>query len=234
MKELIRKSFSKSTQFYEKEAIIQRKTAKLMGEYIQKFDGTGVDLGCGTGFLVDFYKEKDVIGLDLSLKMIKKYKQKNPNAIVGDIENLPFKTESVDFAVSNFSLHWTDFERSVFEIFRILKSGGKFYFNVPIKDSLSIVNKILNYENFNFLTEGQIIGILQKYGFAIEKYYVREFQISFKTSMLFLEHLHKTGSMIGKKGKTLGEKKKIIKQFQSYKKPVILNYKTLFVLAEKN
>ena len=101
MKELIRKSFSKSTQFYEKEAIIQRKTSKLMAEFIQEFDGIGVDLGCGTGFLTDYYKDKKVIGLDLSLKMIKKYREKNMNAIVGDIENLPFQSESIDFAVSN-------------------------------------------------------------------------------------------------------------------------------------
>ncbi len=232
MKGIVRHSFSRFINHYETEAVIQRKASEIILDISKELEGLGIDLGCGTGFL--FKEDRRLVGIDISFEMVKKYREKNPFAVVGDIENLPFLKNSFDFAVSNFSLHWTDFEKSVFEVKNTLKKDSYFIFNIPIKGSLKIIPEILKKENFEFLTEKEVIRVLKHKGFEIEFTFVKEFTIGFKNSNLFLEHLHKTGSMVGKEGKSLGKKKKIIKLFQSYKKPVFLNYRLLFVKAKNN
>jgi malonyl-CoA O-methyltransferase len=231
VKNIIKHSFSRFINHYEREAVVQRKASKIILKLSKDLKGTGVDLGCGTGFL--FTADKKLVGIDISFEMVKKYKEKNSFAVVGDIENLPFKKSCFDFAVSNFSLHWTDFEKSIFEIKNVLKPNSYFVFNIPIKGSLNIISEILKKENFGFLTEKEILNILKSQGFKIELYFVKEYTLGFKFPEEFLKHLHKTGSMVGKEGKSLGEKKKIIKKFQNYKKPVFLNYKLLFIKAKK-
>ncbi len=231
LKGIVRHSFSRFIHHYEKEAVIQKKSSKIILELSQDLKGKGIDLGCGTGFL--FKRDKQIVGVDISFEMVKKYKEKNPFAVVGDIENLPFKKSSFDFAVSNFSLHWTDFSKSLIEIRRILKKSSYFVFNIPIKGSLRIVSEILNKENFEFLSEKDVLEKLELNGFEVELFFIKEYTLGFKSSDDFLKHLHKTGSMVGKEGKSLGEKKRIVKLFQNYKKPVFLNYKLLFIKSKR-
>ncbi len=230
LKGIIKHSFSRFINHYEKEASIQRKASKIILNLSENLEGKGIDLGCGTGFL--YSSNKEIVGIDISFEMVKKYREKNPFAVVGDIENLPFKKSSFDFAVSNFSLHWTEFRKAVIETKNILKPNSYFIFNIPIKGSLKIVSEILKKENFEFLSEKEVLEILDEENFKIEQHFIKEFTLGFKISDDFLKHLHKTGSMVGKEGKSLGEKKKIVKLFQNYKKPVFLNYKLLFVQAK--
>ncbi len=231
LKGIVKQSFSRFIKDYEKEAHIQKKTAKIILNLSKNLKGKGIDLGCGTGFL--FNENKDIVGTDISFEMVKKYREKNPFAVVGDIENLPFKSNSFNFAISNFSLHWTDFEKTILEVRRVLKSNSYFVFNIPVKNSLNIVHKILKKENFEFLSEKEVLAILENNRFLIEKHFTKEFTLGFKNTDKFLKHIHKTGSMVGKEGKSLGEKRKIVKAFQNYKKPVFLNYRLLFVVSKK-
>ncbi len=57
-----------------------------------------LDLGCGSGDNSLYFKEKglDVIGIDLSEKMIELCKEKGIEAFVCDIEDLPFNSKSFD------------------------------------------------------------------------------------------------------------------------------------------
>jgi hypothetical protein len=48
-----------------------------------------------------------------------------------------------------------------------------------------------------------------------------------------LNHLHETGSAIGKEGLSLGEKKRIFEKFKNYNKTAVLNFNVLFVKALK-
>jgi len=91
---------------------------------ITRPSGTVLDLGCGTGFVSQFLPAGcDPLGVDISLPMVEAYLRRFPKGVVGDVENLPFRDESFDFVLSNFSLHWTDVERSIAETLRVAKRG---------------------------------------------------------------------------------------------------------------
>lgn len=228
-KNIIKISFSKAVGSYEKEILIQKKTAFKLLQYSKGLEGLGIDLGCGTGFLSSLIG-KDIIGVDISFSMARIYKNKNHRIVVGDIENLPFKDKSFDFAVSNFALHWTDLERSFKEVKRILKEDGRFIFCIPVEGSLKIVEKILGEKNFDFLSVDNVLEILSKY-FKVKSFEISTYEEKFKNGLELLKHLHKTGSSIGKSGKTIGEKRKIFNKFNQYKDPCVLNFEVLFVSA---
>ncbi|HUV49897.1 MAG TPA: arsenite methyltransferase [Anaerolineae bacterium] len=97
-----------------------------------------LDLGSGAGF--DAFlaakkvgKEGKVIGVDMTLEMIKKAKKNadkmgvgNVEFRLGEIEGLPVPDNSVDVVLSNCVINLSPDKRAVFgEIFRVLKPGGR-------------------------------------------------------------------------------------------------------------
>lgn len=100
---------------------------------------TVLDLGSGAGNDVFVARrivgEKGhVIGVDMTEAMIEKAnenKQKlgytNIDFILGEIENLPLKDNSIDVSVSNCVLNLVpDKKKAYQEVYRVLKSGGHF------------------------------------------------------------------------------------------------------------
>ena len=102
-------------------------------------NGVLVDVGCGPGYLVveiaKSFPRLTVIGVDISEEMV----QKATDAVSGlglgekvsfrrgDIQELPFEDNSMDFVVSTLSLHhWSEPKRAMEEINRVLKPGGQF------------------------------------------------------------------------------------------------------------
>jgi len=88
-----------------------------------------LDLGCGPGFHSVYAQNKgfEVTALDLSEEMVKLAKQKGINAIVGDIEDLPFSNESFDGIMAyNSLLHIPKsfIHKIVDDLANILKSKG--------------------------------------------------------------------------------------------------------------
>jgi arsenite methyltransferase len=105
--------------------------------YIKEGD-TVLDLGSGAGldcFLAarKVGKSGKVIGVDMTNEMIKKaqqnakkYKFKNVEFILGDIEKLPLNSNSIDVVMSNCVINLAPNKKKVFqEAYRVLKSGGK-------------------------------------------------------------------------------------------------------------
>jgi len=232
MKTSIGLRFSKASCTYEKEAFVQKISAKEIASMSSDLEGTGIDLGCGTGFLCEFLPDKDIIGIDISKKMIQIYKEKNEKAIVGDIENLPFKEGVFDFALSNFSLHWTDFRKSIFEVHRVLKKDGTFIFNIPAKGSFKIVKEVLGYETFLFLEEKKIIEITSNY-FVLEKFFKKSYKIYFNSGVELLKHLKLTGTMFYQDGRSIGNKIKVYRKFETLKENIYLNFDVVFLKARK-
>lgn len=98
-----------------------------------------LDLGCGTGSetmqaasLVG--DQGEVVGLDLTSEMLEIARQKvrtkgirNACFINGSIEQLPFDDNSFDAIMSNCVINHAPDKKQVYrEIFRVLKSGGRF------------------------------------------------------------------------------------------------------------
>jgi ubiquinone/menaquinone biosynthesis C-methylase UbiE len=101
--------------------------------------GILVDIGCGPGYLivdiVRLFPKLSIIGVDISEEMVLKA-ERNLSTLgfsdrtvfrKGDIHELPFESNSIDFVISTFSLHhWSEPVEAMHEIHRVLKQGGQF------------------------------------------------------------------------------------------------------------
>lgn len=99
---------------------------------------TVLDLGCGYGWHSKFAADQgaaSVLGLDLSERMIEEARRRNPapNVIyrVCGLEEYDYPEGAYDLVISNLVLHYIADLDSVFEkVFRTLKTGGHFLFNI--------------------------------------------------------------------------------------------------------
>lgn len=89
------------------------------------------DLGCGSGVFSDLLQRAGFkcVGLDISPKLIALGRSKYPDVefIEGDVERLPFPDRSLDGVVlSGLIHHFPDPSRCATEVFRVLRSRGRF------------------------------------------------------------------------------------------------------------
>jgi len=229
VKSLIKFSFSRFSESYDREALLQKESAQLLVEFAGIMEGRGIDIGCGTGFVYRFSRWKDMIGIDISEDMIRFYRKFNKKGVIADMEALPFREDSFDYATSNFSLHWADFPKTIREVKRVLKTDGRFVFNIPVGGSMEFVEQLLGNTKFDFLCVPEILQTLKEEDFHIKDFFIENFEREFPDGYNLLVHLHKTGVAVNTREKSLGEKRKIVKKFKEYKQPLILNFKLLFV-----
>jgi ubiquinone/menaquinone biosynthesis C-methylase UbiE len=95
-----------------------------------------LDLGCGTGRLLERAAQRwanaNLIGIDVSAKMIDEARRKHPGQghfrfEIGDVAALPLEPASVDLAVSTISFHhWADQLGGLRQVARVLRPGGIF------------------------------------------------------------------------------------------------------------
>jgi ubiquinone/menaquinone biosynthesis C-methylase UbiE len=130
-----------------------------------------LDLGSGAGIDAILAAEKvgdtgKVIGVDMTEEMIAKAKRnakrqgiKNVEFILGEIENLPLKDNSVDTIITNCVINLTpDKSKTFSEAYRVLKPGGKVYLSdIVLLKELS--NEQRNDKN---LISGCVAGALLK------------------------------------------------------------------------
>lgn len=97
---------------------------------------TIVDLGCGTGDLLPYLKEKaeNIIGVEKSSGMLeeaRKHYKKDEDRIdirIGELEHLPLKDGEADVALTNMVLHHLPEPQNAFhEAYRVLREGGSFF-----------------------------------------------------------------------------------------------------------
>ena len=116
-----------------------------------------LDLATGSGDVITIIKKKSdclCLGYDSNQDMIneaKKKKLKNTFFICGKSEEMPFSKNTFDYVVVSFGLrNFSDINKSLKEVFRILKPGGKFFclefsqINNPyLRKFFSLYNKII-------------------------------------------------------------------------------------------
>ena len=115
-----------------------RKADPEIAETLYKFlqpvnDGLYLDLGCGTGNYLKALSEKGVqfIGADPSEVMLQEAKKNNPEVEIvnAGAEQLPFEGHHFNGGMGNFTLHhWSNIQKGINEIYRVLKPSGRFIF----------------------------------------------------------------------------------------------------------
>jgi len=107
-----------------------------------------VEVGCGTGFtteeIVSRVGERNVVAVDLTPEQMQKAIAKFPavNFLRGDAENLPFKDDSFDAAISAGSIeYWPNPQKGIEEMARVTKSGGRVVILAPRKPDNFFVRK---------------------------------------------------------------------------------------------
>jgi len=118
---------------------------RILGLLKRNRVGMILDAGCGVNPLIsDYYAYGfSAIGLDLSLNALKAGNFFSPlnkgKLVLGEIENLPFKSNSFDVVVASEVIEHLLFpEKGMKEIHRILKHSGIAIFSVPTETSARI------------------------------------------------------------------------------------------------
>jgi len=113
-------------------SLVKRVEWELIYDFLRPGPGEFIlDAGCGTGvFSLDMIScGARVVGLDLSLSMIRRARQKAPDSrlriILANILNLPFPENSFDKTASITTLEFIpDGQKAIRELFRVTRKGG--------------------------------------------------------------------------------------------------------------
>ena len=146
-KKRMARHFGKAAPTYDAAAHLQRRiaTRTMMLLPSEKKPASILDLGSGTGQqaieLAKSYPEALVTGMDISQGMadyarLIRSDATNSHWMVGDIEHLPFRSQSFDIVYSSLAIQWCDLRHVLHEVKRVLKPGGRFVFSSLAKDTL--------------------------------------------------------------------------------------------------
>ena len=126
----VRSSFNKASSIYNENAFLQNEIAKRLAEKLKVISiepETIIDLGSGTGFLSEktsaIFPDAQLICIDFAQRSLSMNSQKFK--VCADSYQLPLKSNSVDFVVSNLMMQWCSDLKTLFdECHRVLKPQG--------------------------------------------------------------------------------------------------------------
>ncbi len=219
MKRILSVRFSRAVNTYNRWAIPQRVTALKLARLLGNINGSVLDVGCGTGFLSEFLGVQGVIGIDISPAMAKYFAEKYGTAVIGDAERMPFKDKSFDWAVSSFSLHWTDMKRSLREMRRVSRKG--IAGSIPVKGSIES-------SGFPFPDPEFIIEILESIGCYVLSKHIEIIDIPFK-GLDLIRFFHYTGASYNPSAKVIFSRKKLMESANSMTRS---HFRVLFFLCK--
>lgn len=103
---------------------ITRRALELLG---LQYNARLLDLGCGTGISTSVLEEAHrVVGIDVSMHMVRKAQEKGLSVMQAEALMLPFKNEIFNAILSISALQWvSDHKSLVKELARVLKPKGK-------------------------------------------------------------------------------------------------------------
>jgi malonyl-CoA O-methyltransferase len=145
-----RRAFERAAEDYDAAAVLQREIGRRMLdrlEYIRIEPRTVLDLGCGTGLVLDHLSRRwrrrpRVIALDFAVAMLRQARRRGhwrnrPRPLCADMERLPLADDSVDLIFSNATLQWAnDLGGTFAELHRVLRPGGLLMFTTFGPDTL--------------------------------------------------------------------------------------------------
>ena len=96
-----------------------------------------LDVGVGTGRLLDLVDAKEKYGLDISISYLKKVKKLGVEVICSKVEDMPFEDSSFDIVFATDILeHVLDLNKAIEHMTRVLKPNGYLIFRVPYKEDI--------------------------------------------------------------------------------------------------
>jgi malonyl-CoA O-methyltransferase len=180
----IRRAFDRAAESYQQYAVLQTEVCNRLLEKLEVVKLSPqliLDAGTGTGAAIPTlfarYKKAQVVTLDLSENMLLKANQhrnflRAPQAVCGDLEELPFADDSFDLVFSSLSMQWcNDLNAALLEAKRVLKPGGLYVFTTFGPDTLKELrhswSKVDNNNHVNQFVDMHDIGdALLQDGFA--------------------------------------------------------------------
>ncbi|MCG2695876.1 MAG: class I SAM-dependent methyltransferase [Candidatus Portnoybacteria bacterium] len=141
-----------------------------------------LDIGCGEGItlekLVNKYKDKNILGVDVIVENVDICKKYNLPVVLGDVYGLKIKEESIDLCIlSEVIEHLDNVGLALENIKRILRPGGDLIIVFP-NDTFFKIARILflkfkeafaDYGHINHFSPWSIEKILSRAGFEIIK-----------------------------------------------------------------
>lgn len=191
--------FGKNFSTYDENAIIQKKVAENLTNFIskkfnkKKFDKV-IELGCGTGiFTREFLKKFEINEIDLNdcfntRDYFKEIEYKN--FICDDMNDAI--NQNYDIVISSSSFQWIEDLEKLIE--NISKKSEKLAFSIYIDGNLKEISEHFGV-GLKYKKIEDILTILKKYFKNIE-YYSEEKTLKFSSPIEALRHLKKTGVTI--------------------------------------
>lgn len=109
-----------------------------------------LEVGCGSGEFAERLQNDlgaTVCALDSSERMVKLTRDRGIDAVVGDVQALPFDDGSFDCVVAGWVLyHVADRARAISECARVLRPGGRFVTGTMADENLYDLWKLLGHE----------------------------------------------------------------------------------------
>ncbi len=226
----IAKSFGSASASYDVSARLQRYSGKQLMTWLpNRNDLTVLDLGCGTGFFTNILSDryKQVLGLDISTKMLKFANEKRDNSIAwieADAYKLPLATGCVDLVYSNLMIQWCDNLSIVLdEIIRILKPGGLFIFSTLTESTLFELKSSWKQVDddqhvIDFKTEAEIEQLMNSSQSKLIEHNCKDIILEYENVLHLARELKGLGAsqVPKKKSKGLAGKDKWQKMMESY------------------
>ncbi|MDK9717457.1 MAG: malonyl-ACP O-methyltransferase BioC [Trichlorobacter sp.] len=138
----VQSSFHRGAEAYDQHTPVQQRVLQqlmqLIGQYPFAPNATALDVGCGTGRLLELlgrcFPDAALTGLDLAPNMLQQAAVRlggKDRLIQGDAEQLPFADSSFQMVLSSSTFQWLDTLQCCFgEVRRVLKPEGRFVFSL--------------------------------------------------------------------------------------------------------
>lgn len=116
---------------------LESSTARLIRRHAPTTGGM-LDIGCGTGRLLDDFPQHERFGVDISLAYLGRLRQRGIEAAFARVEDLPYGDAQFDIVTATDVLeHVIDLHAATTEMARVLKPGGLCVVRVPYREDLA-------------------------------------------------------------------------------------------------
>jgi len=145
----------------------------ILDEFMEEKPRPGhvLDVGCGTGLVLNALRRYEPIGIDFSpLALQFSHRRGARNLVRGDVTELPFASNSMDLILAlDLMEHIKDHRRLTDEFFRVLRPGGYLMATVPAHKFLWSDHDIALHHFRRYSHQG-FRRLLTDAGFVPQKY----------------------------------------------------------------